>query len=54
MHLNTVWVGEDTPRVRQGDWRGKMAIKAGGEEPWPPESAMDNPVDSSEDVQISK
>lgn len=29
-----------------------MSIKAGGEEPFPSESAKDNPADSSEDVQI--
>lgn len=36
--LNAVWVGEDTPHGRQGNWRAKMAIKAGGEEPLPSES----------------
>lgn len=50
--LNAVWVGKDTPHSRQSNWRAKMAIKAGGEEPLVSESAKDNPADSSEDVQI--
>lgn len=51
---NAAWVGQDTPQRKQGNWRAKLAIRDGGKEPLTPESAMDKPVDLSEDVPISK